>query len=183
MGHACFAMAGAGFRACFARVSWPIDSRFANDILLLASSHLQDTNMLRSVVDALRNVGLILNATLDIDTCIEIVHTCHTWLGCSPSMSGIHDANMDLHVSSASRACWANKWFLRDEHLPATLRIRYFEAVLTLVACFGAGHRKIHHHHLHQFDCEWRRLLRTLLCPPRCVDWSLPRHEIPHQSE
>ena len=51
---------------------------------------------------------------------------------------------------------------------------------MTPVACFGAGHRKIYHHHLRQFDCEWRRLLRTLLGPPPGVDWSLPWHEILH---
>ena len=106
------------------------DLRFADDILFFALSRLQCTDMLRSLVDALRSVGLLLNAKktkfltteaqppdliwLDIDTCIEVVRTCHKWLGCFLSMSGTHDADVDFHVSSASRAFWANKWLLCD---------------------------------------------------------------------
>ena len=46
---------------------------------------------------------------LDIDTCIEVVRTCHKWVRCYLSMSGTHDADVDFHVSSASRAFWATK--------------------------------------------------------------------------
>ena len=74
------------------------DLRLADDIILFALSRLQCTDMLRSMVDALRSVGLVLNVKkttcltteeqppdlirLDIDTCIEVVRTCHKWLGC-----------------------------------------------------------------------------------------------------
>ena len=93
-------------------------------------------------------------------------------LGCYFSMSGTHDANADFHMSSASRAFWANKSLFCDKRVPTTLRIKYVETNVTPVACLRAGHRKMYHHHLRQFDCEWRRLLRILLAPPPGVDWS-----------
>ena len=85
------------------------------------------------------------------------------WLGCCLCLPKDQDADVELHLSAAARAFRANKWILCDKHVPIELRIKYFEAVVTPVACFGAGHRKIYQHQLHKFDVEWRRLLRTLL--------------------
>ena len=67
--------------------------------------------------------------------------------GCYFSMSGTDAANVDFHLSSASRAFWTNKWFLCGRHAPATLRITYVEAIVTSLSRFKAGHCKIYHQH------------------------------------
>ena len=173
-----------------------VDLRFADDILMFAASVEESLDMLRSLVDALRNAGLILNVSktkllttqaqppdhvlLDVQTKIDVIRTSHKWLGYCLCLPEDQDADVEPHLSAAARAFWANKWILCDEHVPIKLRIKYFEAVVTPVACLGAGHRKIYQHQLHKFDVEWRRLLRTLLGPPPGLDWNMPWHQILH---
>ena len=78
-----------------------VDLRFADDILIFAASSEQSLDMLRSLVDALRNVGLLLHVLrtkllttqaqppdhvwLDMHTKIDVVRTSHIWLGCQSS--------------------------------------------------------------------------------------------------
>ena len=174
------------------------DLRFADDILLFALSLQQILEMLRSLVVYLRQVGLVLNASktklmttqaqppdrvwFQADSCIDVVHgsSSHRWLGCQLSMDGDHTADVEFHLHAAARAFWANKWILHDRHVPLSLRVKFFEAVVTPVACFGAGHRKISIPHLRKLDSEWRRLLRSMVGPPSGLDWSLPWHEVLH---
>ena len=154
--------------------------------------------MLRSLVACLRQVGLVLNASkttlmttqaqppdrvwLHADIYIDVVHgsSSHKWLGCQLSMDGDQTADFEFHLHAAARAFWANKWILCDKHVPLSLRVKFFEAVVTPVACFGAGHRKISQPHLRKFDSEWRRLLRSMVGPPSGLDWSMPWHEVLH---
>ena len=91
-------------------------------------------------------------------------------------MDGDHTADVEFHLHAAARAFWANKWILRDRHVPLSRRVKFFEAVVTFVACFGAGHRKISIPHLRKLDSEWRRLLRSMVGPPSGLDWSLLWH-------
>ena len=44
-----------------------------------------------------------------------------------------------------------------------------------------AGHRSIYKNDLHRFDVLQRRFLRSVVGPPRNIDWTLPWHEILHQ--
>ena len=174
------------------------DLRFADDILLFALSLQQILSMLRSLVLHLRQVGLVLNASktklmttqaqpsdrvwFQEDSYINVVHgsSSHKWLGCQLSMDGDHTADVEFHLHAAARAFWANRWILRDKHVPLSLRVKFFEAVVTQVACFGAGHRKISILHLCKLDSEWRRFLRSMVGPPSGLDWSLPWHEVLH---
>ena len=119
---------------------------------------------------------------LDASTCIDVIcnTSSHRWLGCQLTMRGQLDADVDFHLQAASRAFWSKKWILCDKKVPLRLRIELFDAVVTPVACFAAGHRKIYQRHLVKFDVEWRRLLRTMFGPPPEMDWNLPWHEIPH---
>ena len=95
-------------------------------------------------------------------------------------MDGDQTADIEFHLHAAARAFWAKKWILCDKHVPLSLRVKFFEAVVTPVACFGAGHRKISQPHLRKFDSEWRRLLRSMVGPPSGLDWSMPWHEVLH---
>ena len=174
------------------------DLRFADDILLFALSLQQSLEMLTSLVSCLRQVGLVLNASksklmttqaqppdrawLHADIYIDVVHgsSSHKWLSCQLSMDGDQRADIEFHLHAAARAFWANKWILCDKHVPLSLRVKFFEAVVTPVACFGAGHRKISQPHLRKFDSEWRRLLRSMVGPPSGLDWSMPWHEVLH---
>ena len=85
---------------------------------------------------------------------------------------------MEYHLQAASRAFWVNKWVLCDKPIRIGLRIEYFDAVVSPMACLGSGHRKVYQ--CHMMDVEWRRLLHTLCGPPPGLDWSRPWHEILH---
>ena len=57
-------------------------------------------------------------------------------------------------------------------------RFKYFDAMVTPVACFGAAHRKVYKQDLCRMDIVFRRLLRSIVGPPGDVDWTLPWHDI-----
>ena len=61
-----------------------------------------------------------------------------------------------------------------------TDRLRFFDAVVTPVALFGAGHRTIHKRDLQNMDCAFWKPLRKMIRPPAFVDWARPWHEILH---
>ena len=42
------------------------------------------------------------------------------------------------------------------------------------------GHRTIYRNDLHKMDVAYRRLLRSVVGPPRNMDWTLPWHEDLH---
>ena len=56
--------------------------------------------------------------------------------------------------------------------------LRYFEKVISPVACFGASHRAIHKDALAKLDVEYRRLMRMVVGPPADTNWASPWHEI-----
>ena len=59
-------------------------------------------------------------------------------------------------------------------------RFKYFNAMVTPVACFGAAHRKVYKQDLCKMDIVFRGLLRSIVGRPGGVDWTLPWHEILH---
>ena len=59
-------------------------------------------------------------------------------------------------------------------------RLRYFDTIITPVACFAAGHRTILKKDLNKIDVTFRKLLRNVVGPPAATDWSRPWHEILH---
>ena len=110
---------------------------------------------------------------LDPQTKTDIIRTSHKWFWCCLCLSRDHDADIDLHLSATARAFWANTWISCDKHVPIALYIKFFEAVVTPIACFGARRRKIYQHQVLKYDVEWRRLWRTVLGPPPGLDWSM----------
>ena len=59
-------------------------------------------------------------------------------------------------------------------------KLEYFDRVISPIACFAAGHRTIYRNDLRSMDVAYRRLLRSVVRPPRNMDWALPWHEIIH---
>ena len=60
-------------------------------------------------------------------------------------------------------------------------RLAYFDAMVTPVACFASGHRKIYKQDLRKLDVKFRKLVRTIAGPPGGLDWSAPWHHILHE--
>ena len=58
--------------------------------------------------------------------------------------------------------------------------LKFFNTVITPVACFAAEHRVLYREDLRAFDVEFRRLLRKVVGPPPDVDWTAPWPEVLH---
>ena len=177
-----------------------LDVRFADDILLFCRSQREAGHVLDNLVHHLARVGLILNAAKTValtteaqppetlvtpaGTVIKVIErtSAQKWLGCmlSAHMSGDHGLDVDYHLQAASRAFYANRWILTDKAASLRERLRYFEAVVTPVAGFAAGHRTIYQDDLHKLDVQFRKFMRQVISPPADVDWSGPFHEVLH---
>ena len=55
--------------------------------------------------------------------------------------------------------------------------MRYFDALVSPVAVFAAGHRKMYNTDMHKFDVLFRRLFRTVARLPAGMDWTRPWDE------
>ena len=89
--------------------------------------------------------------------------------------------DVDHRLQAASRIFNANRWISCDSRIAISKRLEYFDCVISPVACCAAGHRSIYKQDLHRFDVLQRRLLDSVVGPPRDVDWTQPWHEILHQ--
>lgn len=52
--------------------------------------------------------------------------------------------------------------------------------LVTPVACFAAGQRKVHKQELQKIGVAFRRLARSIVGPPAVTDWTQPWHDILH---
>jgi len=73
-----------------------------------------------------------------------------------------------------------NKWILCDKGVSVLHRIRYFEKVISPIACIGASHRAIHKDDLAKLDVEYRRLMLMVVGPLADTNWASPWHEMLH---
>ena len=116
-----------------------------------------------------------------ISTLCNLLHlcVCHNWLGCLLSMFNMEQQeDINYRLQNASRACQANRLILCDKNLPIALRFKFFDAMVTSVVCFAAGHRKLYVGELRKLDVHCRKLLRRMVGPPADVNWNGPWHEI-----
>ena len=177
-----------------------LDLRFADDLLLFARSAQDAAKLLDDLVRCCSGVGLRLNVTktkivtseaqapaqllTHAGSIVDILppDASHKWLGCLLSSKGSRasSADVDFHLQAASRAFFANKQILLDRNVCLKQRLEFFDAVVTPVACFAAGHRAIFHADIRQFDVEFRRLLRRIVGPPADIQWDMPWHIILH---
>ena len=177
-----------------------LDLRFADDILLFTKCKEEAHYTLDLLIAALGEVGLILIAektvimtteaqppqhiVLSSGHQIQVLprSASHRWLGCMLSAGGSPQQHEDVthHVAAASKSFYANGWILRDRNISLSKRLKFFDAVVSPVACFAAGHRTIHKPDLHRMDVEYKRLLRAVVGPPGNISWDDPWHETLH---
>ena len=158
-----------------------IDLRFADDILLFARSALEVGKLLDSLVAELSEVGLLLNAdkavvltsqsqppstiTTEHGITLKVLpgNVAQKWLGCMLTAYGSEQKTLDLqyHLQQAAEAYHANKWILEDRKVPISLR--YFDFVVSSVACFAGGHRTMYQEHLQTLDINFRKFCRSIV--------------------
>jgi hypothetical protein len=71
----------------------------------------------------------------------------------------------------------ANKYIRCDQAVHVTDRLQFFDAVVTPVTLFGAGHRTLQKRDLQTMGYAH---LKEQIRPPASVDWARPWHEIFH---
>ena len=180
-----------------------LDLRFADDILLFARTAAEAMALLNDFVRKLQNIGLRLIAakTVVLTSEVQPPASLHTNNGVKlrvetrrgTQMAWLHDqccrikehASLDLQhqLHAASRVCHANsanKLILCDKGVSILHRLRYFEKIISPVACFGASHRAIHKDDLAKLDVEYHRLMRMVVGPPADTNWASPWHDILH---
>ena len=104
------------------------------------------------------------------------------WLGCMLAAEGSQSQHIDLeyHLQQASKFFYANRWILLGRSVSISKRLKYFNAVVSSVACFGSGHRAIYNSQLAALDVHFRKLCRSIVGPPSEVDWNAAWNEILH---
>ena len=159
------------------------DLRFADDILIFAQSRVEAGNLLDALVKQLDRVGLLLDPekTMVITNEAQPPQTITTtagvnlkvlprdgglkWLGSMLTSCGSKLQNVDLqyHLQQASKIFHMNRWILQDKKVSITKRLRYFESVVSSVACFAGGHRTIYNRQLERLDTHFRKLCRSIV--------------------
>ena len=81
---------------------------------------------------------------------------------------------MNYRLQNASRAFQANRWILCDKNVSIALRLKFFDAMVTSVVCFAAGHRKVYVGELRKVDVR-------MVGPPPDANWNGPWHEVLHE--
>ena len=177
-----------------------VDLRFADDILLFANSGPEVAKILDKFVKAVGKVGLRLNIdkTVILTNEAQPPNTLVTreglilkvldrnqgqkWLGCILTACGSKMQDMDLasHMEQGTKAMHANRWILQDKTTSIYTRLKYFNACVSTVVCFGGGHRTLYKKQLCALDVLFRKLCRSFVTPPSHTDWSLEWHEILH---
>ena len=107
---------------------------------------------------------------------------CHKWLGCisSGNNRGSHRLDLEYRLQAASKTFFANKNIFCNKAVSFVKRLQFFHQIVTPVACFAAGHRKIYKTDLETIDVHFPRLLRSVVGPPSQTNWLNPWHEILH---
>ena len=159
-----------------------LDLRFADDILLFAKTFEETKFLLDELVTCLAEVGLHLNVgktkilttqsqrpsevPLRNGQVIEVLDraSTHKWLGCMlcTAGTGSHAPDLAHHLQAASKTFFAHRPFLVNRNVPMRDRFKYFDAMVTPVACCGAAHRKVYKQDLCRMDIVFRRLLRSI---------------------
>ena len=69
---------------------------------------------------------------------------------------------------------------MQDKATSIYARLKYFNACVSAVVCFGGGHRTLYKKQLYALDILFRKLCWSIVAPPSDTDWSLEWHEILH---
>ena len=106
----------------------------------------------------------------------------HKWLGCMLFSAGSKSTILDIdyHLQSANRAFFANKWIFLSRNVSIGNKLKFFDAIVTPIACIGAGPRCIHSADMDKFDIHFRRMIRCAVGAPGAICWQDPWHEMLH---
>ena len=106
----------------------------------------------------------------------------HNWLGSMLSAAGSKHATLDTdyHLRSASRAFFVNKSIFLSRNVSIKYKLKFFDAIVTPIAGFGAGPRCVHSLDMVQLDIDFRRMIRCVVGAPSTICWRDPWHEIRH---
>ena len=90
--------------------------------------------------------------------------------------------HLDLayHMEQGTNSMHANRWIRQDKTTSIYTRLKYFNACVSAVVCFGGGHRTLYKKQLYTLDVLFRKFCRSIATPPSDTDWSLEWHEILH---
>ena len=103
------------------------------------------------------------------------------WVVCCQPKGHNHNTSIWNIICSKHRSFfYANRWILLDRSVSISKRVKYFNAVVSSVACFGSGHRAIYNSQLATLDVHFRKLCRPIVGPPSEVDWNAAWNEILH---
>ena len=94
------------------------------------------------------------------------------------SKSGALD--IDYHLQSANSAFFANKSIFLSRNVSIRNKLKIFDAIVTPIACFGAGPRCIRAADMDKFDIHFRRMIRCVVGAPAGICWHDPWHKILH---
>ena len=88
------------------------------------------------------------------------------WVSCILTAQGskVHHVDVKHHLQQASN--FANRWILKDHQVSITTRLKYFDEVVTTVACFAAGHRPLYRNDLVNIEVSYKKLCRQIVRPP-----------------
>ena len=173
-----------------------LDLRFADDIFLFAKTFEETKFLLDELVTCLAEVGLHLNVgktkilttqsqspsevPLRNGQVIEVLDrgSTHKWLGCMlcTASAGNHAPDLAHHLQAASKAFFAHRPFLVNRNVTMRDYFKYFDAMVTPVACFGAAHRKVYKQDLCRMDIvfhHWNERVKSLTARHGLKTWSV----------
>ena len=154
--------------------------RFADDILLFATSRVEGTRMVDALVTCLKEVGLALNASKPRipTTQAQSGKTVTTQNGLEMEFwmrlrrtNGL-DACYQLSTLATQKLTWTSvrrrrqRFSMRTNGFcvtimfPSTLISNFFDSVVTSVVRFGTGQRKLYTSELRKLDVHCRKFLR-----------------------
>ena len=116
-----------------------LDLRFADDILLFAKSNAEAVSLLHDLATVLSQVGMTLNASKTVVLTNEARPPQHLQLP-SGERSVILEHDSGILASIATR-------------------LKYFDKVVTTVACFAAGHRALYKNDLVNMELDFVHVL------------------------
>ena len=80
--------------------------------------------------------------------------------------SKLHHIDVNHHLQQASKAFFVNRWILKGHQVSTATRLKYFDEVVTTVACFAAGRRALYKNDLENMGVFYRKLCRQIVGPP-----------------
>ena len=157
--------------------------RYADDLMILATSREELVSMVEMLVQELSLIGLQLNgtktkvlttSTLQEASYVEICGTMvailhggmtHKYLG--RKFPGNLNSRTEVEIMHRIKCAWHNfhqhKLILLNKHVCLRLRLKLFHATVFPTAMFGLSSLALTQKHLHKLDVVQRRMLRSIV--------------------